>query len=204
MWYKLKRIMMRPNGVEKQVRPKTWTFTYDFVNKTTTQLANDGWTNASNLTTWANWVTANSWTAIFNQISWLWTAMANATKLKIEYTMYQWWSTGGNVCWVTLITWTDAYTQTGSYASYYWYWAMCGTNVEIMSGTAAAYNTVGEWTLTAEYDFTTKVATVNFPNVYSWSASFTDAMLATARTNDTIRIPLEKYRYIKSLSITIS
>ena len=24
MWYKLKRIMMRPNGVEKQVRPKPW------------------------------------------------------------------------------------------------------------------------------------------------------------------------------------
>ena len=24
MWYKLKRIMMRPNGVEKQVRPKWW------------------------------------------------------------------------------------------------------------------------------------------------------------------------------------
>jgi hypothetical protein len=24
MWYKLKRIMMRPNGVEKQVRPKRW------------------------------------------------------------------------------------------------------------------------------------------------------------------------------------
>lgn len=24
MWYKLKRIMMRPNGVEKQVRPDTW------------------------------------------------------------------------------------------------------------------------------------------------------------------------------------
>ena len=24
MWYKLKRIMMRPNGVEKQVRPSGW------------------------------------------------------------------------------------------------------------------------------------------------------------------------------------
>ena len=24
MWYKIKRIMMRPNGVEKQVRPDTW------------------------------------------------------------------------------------------------------------------------------------------------------------------------------------
>ena len=26
MWYKLKRIMMRPNGVEKQVRPSGWQF----------------------------------------------------------------------------------------------------------------------------------------------------------------------------------
>ena len=40
MWYKLKRIMMRPNGVEKQVRPFWKTLEFDFTDSTGWSLTN--------------------------------------------------------------------------------------------------------------------------------------------------------------------
>ena len=51
MWYKLKRIMMRPNGVEKQVRPKKWLPTeyqeIEYIQSSGTQYINT-WVSAPN------------------------------------------------------------------------------------------------------------------------------------------------------------
>ena len=202
MWYKVKRIMMRPNGVEKQVRPSGWggwTFTYDFVNKTTTQLTNDGRTNASWLTTWANWVTANSWTAIFNQASWLSTAMANANKITIVMDTYNArWGTdlsGVGVCdssnvWPTQIWF---YVQSNAYV------VDCGSNVLTTYFTWPA----GDSTITCEWDFVNKTCYLDFPNVYTGTMSLTDSQIATKSVVNSVRCPLQRYRYIKSLSITI-
>lgn len=46
MGYKLKRITIRPNGVEQQIRPKITnrTYSYDFSNKTQAQVEADWWT----------------------------------------------------------------------------------------------------------------------------------------------------------------
>jgi len=66
MWYKLKRIMMRPNGVEKQVRPKGWwqpwtnTLLYLPLNSTDTytdQSGNSRSTTNTSVTFWTyQWV----------------------------------------------------------------------------------------------------------------------------------------------------
>ena len=55
MWYKLKRILIYPDGVtEKQVYPALpYQYSYDFRNKTTAQFTADGWT-------------AYEWTPSFN------------------------------------------------------------------------------------------------------------------------------------------
>ena len=53
MWYKLKRIMMRPNGVEKQVRPiwwQPWANTVAYRPLTSATTVNDQSWNSNNLT----------------------------------------------------------------------------------------------------------------------------------------------------------
>lgn len=61
MWYKLKRIMMRPNGVEKQVYPKTrnpWANTIAYYPLTSSTTVNDMSGNSKNLTNyWATFWT---------------------------------------------------------------------------------------------------------------------------------------------------
>lgn len=55
MWYKLKRIMMRPNGVEKQVRPSIQPLTYDFTQ------SDWWWTDTGGFSRDSNWF-YRSWT----------------------------------------------------------------------------------------------------------------------------------------------
>jgi hypothetical protein len=53
MWYKLKRIMMRPNGVEKQVRPSGYTLSYDFT-------TSSAWWDANGCPRNSSWFYRNS------------------------------------------------------------------------------------------------------------------------------------------------
>lgn len=63
MWYKLKRIMMRPNGVEKQVRPggwQPWVNTVAYRPLTSTTTVNDQSWNSNTLTNvWVSFITYN-------------------------------------------------------------------------------------------------------------------------------------------------
>ena len=61
MWYKLKRIMMRLNGVEKQVRPSYRTFT---ISRTEWSNMASGWTYSDD----ATWLTAGS--TAFDEFFW--------------------------------------------------------------------------------------------------------------------------------------
>jgi len=70
MWYKLKRIMMRPNGVEKQVYPAIRVQTFDFQNE------------------WAlGWTNNNIWYWDCSIVSWQWWQI---TRPQDPYAM-QWW-----------------------------------------------------------------------------------------------------------------
>lgn len=183
---------------------EVYEYSYDFRNKTTTQLANDWWTNTSWLTTGANWVTASSWTAIFNQISWLWDIMGRARKLKLELLMYDNWSSSTwSTAWVTLVTWTDGYTQTWFYTDNSNVWAICGSWTETIKKSQTVYNTKWDYTLTAEYDFVNKILSVNFPSVYSWTATLADSNITVAKTNNTVRCPIQTDRYIKTIYVLV-
>jgi hypothetical protein len=76
MWYKLKRIMMRTNGVEKQVRPSGWwwkpwanTLWYLNLNQSNSVFTDTQWHTVTN--NWivydANWVSEWCW---FNNSNW--------------------------------------------------------------------------------------------------------------------------------------
>lgn len=75
MWYKLKRIMMRPNGVEKQVRPSVVTETYTMAAKTQ-----------------SSW-TATDYTSIYK--SW-----KTIKQVVIETTFNKVWSWANNNFWI--------------------------------------------------------------------------------------------------------
>ena len=76
MWYKLKRIMMRPNGVEKQVRPKWWWQPWA---DTVLYLPLDG--DVVDYSSYARtitvyWAGASVGTPVFSNITW-WKQVAN-------------------------------------------------------------------------------------------------------------------------------
>lgn len=55
MWYKVNKIRLGTN----QIRPATYSYSYDFRNKTTTQVTNDGWSTFNDVRSWSvdsNWV----------------------------------------------------------------------------------------------------------------------------------------------------
>jgi hypothetical protein len=103
MWYKLKRIMIRPNGVEKQIRPKwewqPWVDTvlyYDFEHTSwtaETDLAwNYNWTYQATPTIW----TLSSWKKYFDT-QWTNCLNTNSTLSTIDYN-------NGTVCiWFNMV-----------------------------------------------------------------------------------------------------
>ena len=84
MWYKVKRIMMRPNGVEKQVRPT-------FVPRTFTISR----TEKSNMSSWwtysddAAWLTAGSWD--FDDFFWYSAVLLNTSGVETAEMKQSWW-----------------------------------------------------------------------------------------------------------------
>jgi hypothetical protein len=73
MWYKLKRIMMRPNGVEKQVRPSGWGWWQPWANTIAyypfrSDILDHSWNN--NDFTWWVYTFSNNTIAITSDITW--------------------------------------------------------------------------------------------------------------------------------------
>ena len=95
MWYKLKRIMMRANGVEKQVRPKVRTFTIS-------------WTEQSNMSSWwtysddAAWLTAGSWD--FDDFFWYSAVLLNTSGVETAEMKQSWWVFTGDMTTLGNIT----------------------------------------------------------------------------------------------------
>jgi hypothetical protein len=178
---------------------EVWTYSYDFRNKTTSQLSSDWWTNTSGLTTGANWVTSSGWRAIDNTISWLWDVMANAKKLRIEMLTYNsWW--GDQTAGVLLLKDGDGYTQTWFYLNINSYEALCWY-VSVVSGSLSNYT--WEVTIIGEFDFVNKTFYFKLPNIYENTVSLTDSWIAIAKATNGVRCPLCANRYLESFSITI-
>ena len=123
MWYKLKRIMMRPNGVEKQVRPtvikETFTFTpWDFTYKSLAK----SWYKINQIVlestirfTWSaqiymNICPTNSTSSqdivkvAFSTISWNWRQIQTGRDGSSWTTHQSWWSISTNTDYHVKVT----------------------------------------------------------------------------------------------------
>ena len=96
MWYKLKRIMMRPNGVEKQVRPDTW------------------WKP------WSNTIAYLKLEQNTNDSSWKWN---NGTGTNITYTTLSTWKKVATLNWSSRVDFSSSLFSSWSFTTSMWiYW----------------------------------------------------------------------------------
>ena len=182
MWYKVKKIYVW----DKQVRPAPlYEYSYDFKNKTTTILANDGWTNISWATINSSWITFSSWNDIRNEASWLWTAMSSAKKVTMKWSFIR--NSTSNTLWFTLLK-LNTTSQTGAYADNNWYAITCwwSTVQRITSAIPAS-----TYTFTLTYDFVNKEVKVNFPWINTNTYTLTDTQIANAKICNLLRCPIQ-------------
>lgn len=178
---------------------EVYEYSYDFRNKTTTQLANDGWTNVSSATVNSNWITFSSWTAIFNQLSWLSSRMATANRLVLTYTM--WYASSSNaVAGLTLMN-----NNNDNSGQTWWYLNQSAYEVLINNSSLLVGS---HWTLswdltnTFNYDLVNKQCSITFQWLYNNTVSITDAQISWIRNLAYIRCPIATM-YLKKISITI-
>ena len=152
MWYKLKRIMIRPNGTEQQIRPADNGWSYDFTTKTTSDLANDWWTVWTGVTT-DSWGFRNG--NLFYPLSQIWTIDATK-KITINAEFITW----------TVWSWTDAtYQWLSDYATIgdgdsmgvVYTWLMTNSDYKLrwqIYGSQSSASNAFSWTSNTEYSVT--------------------------------------------------
>lgn len=200
MWYKVKRIMMWQNWVEKQVRPYKYEYSYDFRNKTTTQLANDWFLNVSWLTTGSSGITATNWTAVQCQISWLATAMSKAKKLTLELKTYI-TNTSAITSWLLLVKDTNNSNNIWFYYDQT-YFAITANSSEIYKPSHT--KSTGDKTITCVFDFVNKTYSWNYVwgnGAFSWT--LTDAQISAVRNNWYIYMPVQWTSYIQTINVLV-
>lgn len=195
-WYKVKKIYVG----SRQVRPKRFEYSYDFRDKTATQLANDGWNNTSWITLDSNWITASSWHNCLNTVSWLWDAVANAKIITMEIQAYKPSSSWG-ISWITIIKDSNVTAQTWTYYDYYYFDVMANGNDLYKP----SYST-SSWTknITCVYDLVNKTYSWNFVwglGTFSWT--LTDTQIAWIKTCWIARIVFQSVSYVQTIKIIV-
>ena len=185
MWYKVNK---RYIGTQ-QVRPYRYEYSYDFRNKTSTQVTNDGW----EVTRWSVLLNANglysigSMNELFLSNTKLNTKLANSKKLTLKllwvhqsgtwdfswyYTTTWKYPSATKLTWVYYLTWSS---------NEYWYW-----------WTKTTFTQTATWTYWYTYvvDLELKTAILTFTqwstNTFTHSISDTD--IANIRDNNYIRL----------------
>ena len=187
MWYKLKRIMMRPNGVEKQVRPKTrnpWANTLLYF-----PLENNAIDTVNNVSLTSSWTTnyTTVWwvkSAEFTKSNWLYNNNVNVIpQWDVAKTFSLWlytkWSNQGwsgiaqiwsawawNVFWLWNYTWTANLIMTR-------YWSVSNTytpTLNTWTHIVATYNNsiwkmYANWSLVVTWNTT---APTSWYSLYIW------------------------------------
>ena len=188
MWYKVNKRFI---GTQ-QVRPYRYEYSYDFRNKTSTQVTNDGW----ELTRWTlslnsnglYW-TSSSWNELYIQLPKMNTALANAKKITMTLLGKHWnsWDSG-NSFFTAQWKYPNASKRTWVYCNFgsanqYYYWGstIYFTHTQSISWGVCEYNYV--------VDLVWKTATLTFiqwsTNTYTHSIS--DSDITNIRANNYIR-----------------
>lgn len=142
MWYKLKRIMIRPNGVEKQVRPsgwQPWANTIAYYPLTSISTVNDmkgSWvaydlTNNGDVTFWTYdwidcakfWWTQNTSCLYYNSSLFTWSAEFTVNIWHKQLSTYSW--SHNNILGVWTYLWTNwfiEWVKTNNSHLFVWWW----------------------------------------------------------------------------------
>lgn len=115
MWYKLKRIMMRPNGVEKQVRPKRLPSAYqevEYIESSWTQRIETGVTvNSENRIFKIKYWPLSSWDTLFGTLQFSNTEAAIHTRYSRLSNLIVWdcykWNWYGRVSYSSSQSWIE-------------------------------------------------------------------------------------------------
>ena len=205
MWYKLKRILIYPDGVtEKQVRPKKlYEYSYDFRGKTKSQVTADWWQAWSwDAWTWcwADWLyaTTNPWRLI-RQFD---VNMSNVKKITMTCQIKRWSS-----IWCTRWICTD--TSRANPTSSFFDTTPSSSNF-IISGTATNISPTYSWTTLKwryELDFVNKIATfkiLEWATLATQTKSITDTQISTIRNNPVYWMILVWPNWVNTYMQTVS
>ena len=182
MWYKLKRIMMRPNGVEKQVRPSRFEYSYDFRNKTVAQAEADWWVmNGNNYFDSNGYYCANQNYSMSKSFD-----FSKASKITITSNMYIYGWSWTNWCYISLSSW-DKYAEGAARWEnnnwYRWVYIICDTWWEVVRTNQYAIS--GDTVFVMEIDMNTRVITVtatNQWNTQTWTYTLQQATIDGIKT----------------------
>ncbi len=206
---KIQKIYVRQNWVEKQVRPAPiYEYSYDFANKSNTQVTNDWWTFImwNNYTSYSSdWMTSTSAQSIMLKREDLSQYLTNAKKVILTFTSkwsdYWLWYRLYRVATSSTradITWT--YIDYSSSAKIEWhiYWTSWNQSV-----TRNDY--INRWvTQTCVIDFDNKKMTITNDVWFSKELTMTDTQISNIKNNSIWHYTWPYLNcYLKSLKITI-
>lgn len=203
MGYKLKRITIRPNGVEKQVRPSVpswYTYSYDFTTWNIADFSSLWWSVPSQCSMSSNGLTtSNSWSdLILDNVEWLNDALQNANKVTMELVWYKTGSHGEHD--FSLMNWNtevNVLYGNGVNTQVIVWW----TNVLNMNQSQAT-NT--PHTMKSVCDLVNK--SVSYEDTWvpiTWTATLTDTQISNMRACGKLHLAVQSLVYIKSFLITI-
>lgn len=177
---------------------KTYSYSYDFANKSISDMQDDWWTlkTASWVSSWDNWVMYSWWNYLWNSPTWLSTAISNANVIIIKSTHTQ------------RVNWTLWLTKWNSDADADWfaiYWdasvVWCSVSWTQVFKTSFSPS-VQQHTAVGIFNLNSKTAYVDYDWIYTNTVSLTDAQIAFIKTTNTLGHILENNRF-KSISIEI-
>jgi hypothetical protein len=193
MWYKVNKRLIGT----KQVRPSKYEYSYDFRNKSTTILTNDGWTVGANTTIDSNGIASSSYSSTTHLI---WKSIVNIKRMTLTAWLYN-----ANTMNSSYGLWSTTSAVGTHYVSFYCNWtnswnnelALDWTRVQQFEQTEPSWQS--EWTWIFDFEN----LTYNF--TYSWvtkSWTMTQTQADNIRNNNTaLRIASQywtgRIQYIK-------
>ena len=190
MWNKIQRIYVGSN----QVRPK-YEYSYDFRNKSTSQITADGWTydNAPSFNSdgmyYYTWGSRNFNTLNYNIIS--------AKKIVLKANFKITWSS--YALWCTMVKVSDATYNTGMYIDY-----SPAQQVYIAGSVVTQYTaSKSSWTYTETMEFDLENKTYTFSGFFASSWSLTDSQISLIKNTNWLRIAVWLNMYFSSVELTI-
>ena len=181
MWNKVKRIFVGTN----QVYP-VYRYSYDFRNKTKSQITSDGWTfpNSSTTNTGSNWISSNinDWSRVHRSVP----NISNARKITIT-DQFQWSGNSDNFFWHNLWMGTTLSSSWSISDGTLMYVNNEGRlSLDIAGNPSIEYSaTVGIWTYnkTIELDLVNKTYSCTLSWIGTYTGSLTDSDVAQVKTN---------------------